>query len=269
MMNSTSKPILDFRTLLKMIYILFRTGEFTSGELSERLRGTTKPIVTLNPYFMRLYQRSNRKLISNDLRRLYAMGFLKRRRVKRECKTKSGKICYRGYEYKYSLSSQAVKYLEYLEKGKKEEELEELADLIVKIMIEKKTPEEARDILWEFYQTQVKEKKGSRRFSTSRRAFWEKVLERTTEVFRDRKIKALEERVKLLKKENEELKKKIEELENKNAMLMKCIKKFLDISPRIDRALERAVELKKENERYKKAVQEDDEALANLLSIEV
>jgi len=40
------------------------------------------------------------KMISNDLGRLYAMGFLKRRRIKWECRTKSGKTCYRPYEYK-------------------------------------------------------------------------------------------------------------------------------------------------------------------------
>jgi len=35
------------------------------------------------------------KSISNELRRFYVMGFLKRERIKRECKTKSGKTCYK------------------------------------------------------------------------------------------------------------------------------------------------------------------------------
>ena len=38
------------------------------------------------------------KSISNEHRRLYVMGFLKRERIKRECETKSGKTCSRGYE---------------------------------------------------------------------------------------------------------------------------------------------------------------------------
>lgn len=88
MMNST---ILDFRMLLAMIYILFGTRKFTSRELSDRLRGGIERVVTLNPYFMRLYLRSSRKLISNDLRRLYAMGFLKRKKVKRRVQDKERK----------------------------------------------------------------------------------------------------------------------------------------------------------------------------------
>ncbi|NJE12852.1 hypothetical protein [Thermococcus sp. LS2] len=209
MMNS----ILDFRTLLKMIYVGFGTKEFTSRELSDLLRRTIKPCAQLHPNLSRFYSRVDKKLISNDLRRLYAMGFLKKRRVKRKVKTKSGKTCYRGYEYRYSLSSQALKYLEYLEKGGQEEGFEELADLIVKIIIEKRVPEEDRDSWWEFYQTQVKEKKGFRRFSTSQRAFWEKVVEKIVVAFRDKRIKSLEEKVKLLERENEELRKKLKENE--------------------------------------------------------
>ena len=55
--------------------------------------------------------------------------------------------------------------------GEEEEELEGLEDLIIKIILEKKAPEEIRGLLWGFYQTQIKERKGFRRFSTSTRAF--------------------------------------------------------------------------------------------------
>ena len=54
------------------------------------------------------------KLASNELRRLYRMGFLKYKRVKRSVKTRSGKECFRGYMYQYSVSSQGRNYLEYL-----------------------------------------------------------------------------------------------------------------------------------------------------------
>ncbi|MBP1911653.1 hypothetical protein [Thermococcus stetteri] len=176
MMNSIT---LDFRTLLKIIYLCFGTREFTARELSDAIKKGIKPIAHLRLELFTFYSRRvDRKLISNDLRRLYAMGFLKKRRVKRKVRTKSGKICYRGYEYRYSLSSQGLKYLGYLEKGGQEGEFEELEDLIVKIMIEKMVPEEYRDIWWGLYKTHFKERKGFRRFSTSRMAFWERVVEK-------------------------------------------------------------------------------------------
>jgi len=210
MMNSTT---LDFRKLLTLIYAHFGAGEFTSRELSDRLREVIapdfiKPVLMSHPSFPRIYLRFGRKLISNDLRRLYAMGFLKKRKVKRKCKTKGGKTCYRGYEYKYSLSSQGLKYLAYMARGGEEEEaLEGLEDVIMKVIIEKEAPEGTEDLWWEFYQTQIKERKGFRRFSTSTRAFWEKALECVTEILRDRRIKSLEERVKVLGEINKETRK--------------------------------------------------------------
>ena len=54
------------------------------------------------------------KLASNELRRLYRMGLLEYRRVKRSVKTRSGKECFRGYMYQYSVSRQGRNYLKYL-----------------------------------------------------------------------------------------------------------------------------------------------------------
>ena len=54
------------------------------------------------------------KLASNELRRLYRMGLLEYRRVKRPVKTRSGKECFRGYMYQYSVSRQGKNYLKYL-----------------------------------------------------------------------------------------------------------------------------------------------------------
>ena len=54
------------------------------------------------------------KTVSNDLRRLYFMGFLKRRRVKRACLSKKGKVCFKGYQYEYSLSKQGLSYINYM-----------------------------------------------------------------------------------------------------------------------------------------------------------
>jgi hypothetical protein len=67
----------------------FGTKEFTARELSDAIRKTTELVAGLRPELSTFYsRRTSVKMISNDLRRLYAMGFLKRRRVKREVKTK-------------------------------------------------------------------------------------------------------------------------------------------------------------------------------------
>jgi len=274
MMNST---ILDFRKLLTLIYAHFGAGEFTSRELSDRLREVIapdfiKPVLMSNPSFPRIYLRFGRKMISNDLRRLYAMGFLKKRKVKRKCKTKGGKTCYRGYEYKYSLSSQGLKYLAYMARGgEEEEELEGLEDLIVKIMIEKRAPEEIRDLLWEFYQTQLKERKGFRRFSTSQMAFWDKVLERVTKISRDRRIKALEDRVKVLGEINKELVEEIKKLEGEKAEYKRAIKEFSRMLTRMmeatDRVLEKTGLIKEEDEEYREISKKTKKAFAEFNSM--
>ncbi|WP_148206191.1 V-type ATP synthase subunit I domain-containing protein [Thermococcus sibiricus] len=266
-MNS---EILDFRTLLTIIYEHFGTGEFTARELSDRLReAISNPALIANPAFLKVYRRVSKKMISNDLRRLYAMGFLKRRRVKRKVMTKSGKVCHRGYEYRYSLSSQGLKYLAYMASGGHErEEQEGFEDFLVKIFIEKKAPEEIRDILWEFYETQMKDRKGFRRFSTSQMAFWDKVLERITEIFRDKRIKSLEERVKALEEENKELREKIRKLEMEKTAYKTLNEKLLlmltEIMELTDRALEKAEHFKEENERYREIVKRVNKVFAEL-----
>jgi hypothetical protein len=58
------------------------------------------------------------KHASNDLRRLSRMGFLTRSRRQRRCLTPTGKLCNRGFEYKYTLSSQGTKYVRWLEEWK-------------------------------------------------------------------------------------------------------------------------------------------------------
>jgi len=59
----------------------------------------------------------SRKVVSNELARLYRMGFLSRKAVPRKVKTKSGKIANRGIEYRYSFTKQGIKYLSYLAKN--------------------------------------------------------------------------------------------------------------------------------------------------------
>ena len=63
------------------------------------------------------------KHASNDLRRLWRMGFLTRNSRPRNCLTSAGKTCSRGFEYKYRLSSQGIKYVKWLQDGKMTEDL--------------------------------------------------------------------------------------------------------------------------------------------------
>jgi hypothetical protein len=95
------------------------------------------------------------KSISNELRRLYQMGFLKRKRIKRECTTNRGKTCYRGYEYVYSLSSQGRKYLGYLTNQERQttELRVSLADRLILEDITKKLPNDRWWLEWDIYRT--------------------------------------------------------------------------------------------------------------------
>jgi hypothetical protein len=91
------------------------------------------------------------KMISNDLRRLYTMGLLRRRRVKRECRTRSGKTCFRGYEYKYVISHRGWRYLNYLADPEAQRRAENMDfdDFMIKVYIDKKVPEEKKELaLW-------------------------------------------------------------------------------------------------------------------------
>jgi len=61
---------------------------------------------------------SRKKIVSNDLGRLYRMGFLKRRRMKRLCPSLRGPPCNRGFQYRYSLSKRGLGYVRWLGEGK-------------------------------------------------------------------------------------------------------------------------------------------------------
>jgi len=62
------------------------------------------------------------KRASNDLRRLWRMGFLRRTSMKRSCLARGGKLCHKGFEYRYYLSSQGVDYVKWLQGGKMAED---------------------------------------------------------------------------------------------------------------------------------------------------
>jgi hypothetical protein len=89
---------MNFRNLLVTLGRM-ENQEYTSGEVAIRLAQSARNV-------------------SNDLRRVHQMGFLKRRRIRRLCLSKTGKPCYKGREYKYSLSEQGRSYLAWMREQK-------------------------------------------------------------------------------------------------------------------------------------------------------
>jgi len=113
---------LQFRLLLKWLKDRYGIGEFDSGRVASALD-------------------LKKKLVSNDLRRLYRMGFLKRKRVKRSCIGRRGFIS-RGFQYMYSFSRHGLSYVEWLEKGKVVEDFA-VADLRSDAML--RLPDDAKN----------------------------------------------------------------------------------------------------------------------------
>lgn len=205
MMNSSDDVILDFRTILGSLALAYGSGEFTTRDFHGVLMRALEELAAHRPdYASRAILRFRTKIISNDLRRLYSMGFLKRRRAKRECRTRGGKVCFRGYEYRYSISSQGRKYLNYLANPEREE-ARGLEEMLVRRIIERHAQEDQQDVWWEFYKAFMSRRRGFRRFSTSKGRFWDKLIEYRWRQARDEKISELEKRVKELEEENRRL----------------------------------------------------------------
>jgi hypothetical protein len=90
-------------------------GYFTSGVVSRLFKSFalfhTFPVPLGRPYPVRAFEV---KKISGDLDRLFRMGLLKRKRVKRLFRTKAGKPFGRGYMYMYKITRQGMRYGVYL-----------------------------------------------------------------------------------------------------------------------------------------------------------
>jgi len=95
---------MQFRELLPKTYERFGQSEFDVTDVY-------------------LASSSPKKIVSNDLGRLYRMGFLKRRRMKRLCASLRGHPCNRGFQYKYSLSKRGLGYIGWLGEGKPAQDL--------------------------------------------------------------------------------------------------------------------------------------------------
>ncbi len=110
------RPELTFKKLLILLAVLSNGGEneFESREVSEWMSMLIMFQIEDETLQKRWLVRVRPKLISNDLRRLYMMGFLRRRKVPRTCTDKKGRKRKCGYKYRYMLNNQAIKYLSYL-----------------------------------------------------------------------------------------------------------------------------------------------------------
>ena len=113
---------MDFRSLLLKLDEL-GLEYFTSRDVALKLRASVKQV-------------------SNDLRRLHQMGFLRRRRRKRFCLSRNGRLCCKGYEYVYSFSRQGLSYVRWLRGGRLLDDLRE-AELAMKVF--SSLPEDLRD----------------------------------------------------------------------------------------------------------------------------
>jgi len=155
--------------------------------------------------------------------------------------------------------------------GEEREKWEWLEDVPMKITIEKTASEEMRDILLEQYQAELKDRKGFRRFSTSKMAFWDKLSERVMEILRDKRIKALENEVKALAEMNKDLVEMVRKLEKENTEyktltkeLSRMLVRIMDIT---DRLLGISGHPKEEDEEYKAISNEFRKLLAKLDSM--
>ena len=129
-------PLLDFKFLLAFLAWRYGSEEFDTQTVAKDLKTLLYGVID-DP---KLEERLRPKLISNDLRRLYTMGFLRRRKVDRECVNKRGKRYNCGYKYMYQINNQGWKYLKILLKNAKSED--DLLQFLKKTM--KEAIQEAR-----------------------------------------------------------------------------------------------------------------------------
>jgi hypothetical protein len=157
---------MNFRDCLLLIFKLFwyREGGFDAKEFSLILQNHLMKTgyAAKNPGSMR---KVSIKRISNDLDRLYRMGFLHAQRAKREITSRSGRRCNRGYKYKYRISRQGLQYHGYLvnpEQARLKNEKDKTARLIGISIRKIKTdvalgpgiPQDVKDIVMDFQDKQ-------------------------------------------------------------------------------------------------------------------
>lgn len=186
---------MEFRVLLAWLAVLSQGREFTARDVSKGM-----PMLST-------------KTASNELARLYRMGFLRRRKVKRVCTTRSGARCYRGYEYRYAISIQGLRYLHWMGTRKDDStaKSERIANEIVDALRKHSSP--ARQLAASQILDEV--------FSSSNKRF--PMLKRLTEIRLTQMLDGLDEderrdkKIQRLEKEVEDLQKKMTLMRERHA----------------------------------------------------
>jgi len=214
---------MEFRKLLPWLAVLSQGREFTARDVSKRM-----PMLST-------------KTASNELARLYRMGFLRRRKVKRVCTTRSGARCYRGYEYRYAISIQGLRYLHWMGTRKDDStaKSERIANEIVDALRKHSSP--ARQLAASQILDEV--------FSSSNKRF--PMLKRLTEIRLTQMLDGLDEderrdkRIQRLEKEVEDLQKKMTLMRERHAREIQEKEKMIQRRDKMIQVQEETIQVQK------------------------
>lgn len=220
--------MLDFRTLLKILSKLYKTDEFDTKTVADGLATYFYQKIKDPKLLAKFLERVQPKLVSNDLRRLYMMGFLKRRKVPRECTNKKGKKFNCGFKYMYSINNQGWGYLRQLGESEQSNSLlsfpvEDFREILVGMaygmgklaMISALENDEVEKAfyLWKLYKDELSRRfssPGFRRFTRKRELFemdtncWMKMIYLEMQILSlEKEIRARDVMIRELKRELE------------------------------------------------------------------
>jgi hypothetical protein len=116
---------MDYRAALRFLALNGPGAEYNARALSDMMIWSQKTAERPDYMAERMF---SVKRISGDLDRLYKMGFLTRRRIKRMVYPKCSPQVYRGFTYVYKISKQGWQYLDYLHDLGNPKEKEKPAD---------------------------------------------------------------------------------------------------------------------------------------------
>lgn len=114
---------MDYKFALKLLSIDGPSGSFNARGLSDTLLAALRDRASIEDSSL-LSRMFSTKRISGDLDRLYRMGFLKRKRIKRIVNRINSPSIARGFTYVYTISKQGWQYLQYMSNPKLNEQVD-------------------------------------------------------------------------------------------------------------------------------------------------
>lgn len=142
---------MEYKSALGYVRVFAPLEEFSARGFSDYLIASLKVRPYIGDYQM-FATTFSIKRVSGDLDRLYRMGFLSRRRVKRILNLRNSPPVNRGFSYLYKISKQGRQYLDYLSKPKTEDlpdPLDMLREAMAKDM-HRRLPEQFAEMLEEY-----------------------------------------------------------------------------------------------------------------------